>query len=119
MKYSHFRISIRNVLHSLTAMADRYEEVSSGQADGFACDATLAAASLRAAVHFIGESPAWIPISEQEPASDSRVLVTRKMPDGAVYVDLIAWLPEPENGLPPRPTMLHVTHWMPLPSPGE
>ena len=56
----------------------------------------------------------WIPLSDREPP-ESRVLVARRMPDGNRYIDVMVWVPEPYSGLPPLPSKLHVTHWMPLP----
>jgi hypothetical protein len=56
----------------------------------------------------------WIPLSEREPP-ESRVIVARQMPNGCQYIDVMVWIPEPYSGLPPLPSKLHATHWMPLP----
>lgn len=58
----------------------------------------------------------WRPIGESEP-QDQRVLVVRELPDGAMYVDVMTWVAEPDSGLPPLVSKQHVTHWMPLPGP--
>lgn len=56
----------------------------------------------------------WRPIGDGEP-EDQRVLVVRKLPDGARYVDVMSWVSEPESGLPPLVNKQCVTHWMPFP----
>lgn len=60
--------------------------------------------------------PQWIALADREPGLE-RVIVARTMPNGCQYVDVIAWVPEHNSGLPPLPSKAHVTHWMPLPDP--
>lgn len=60
--------------------------------------------------------PRWVHIADREPGLE-RVLVTRTMPDGRRYVDVMTWVPEHDSGLPPLPSKAHVTHWMALPDP--
>lgn len=58
----------------------------------------------------------WIPISERLPPDTiSRVLVVRQVADGNRYVDVIVFVNESDSGLPPLPSSVGVTHWMPLP----
>jgi hypothetical protein len=53
------------------------------------------------------------------PPETMRCLVVREVPDGNRYVDVIAYVHEPESGLPPYPSQVGNSHWMPLPSPPE
>ena len=62
--------------------------------------------------------PQWVPIADRQPDID-RVLVTRQLPNGARYVDVMVWIPEPSTGLPQYPSRQYVTHWMPLPEPPQ
>jgi hypothetical protein len=52
----------------------------------------------------------WIPITETPPP-EGRLLICRNI-NGNRYVDLIAYVPDEPCGLPPLPTLKHVTHWM-------
>ncbi len=58
----------------------------------------------------------WKRIEDGPPLSVSRVLVVRNV-GGQRYVDVVAYFPEPECGLPPLCNMRHVTHWADLPEP--
>jgi len=52
------------------------------------------------------------------PPETMRCLVVREA-DGNRYVDVIVYVHEPESGLPPYPSQVGNSHWMPLPAPPE
>jgi hypothetical protein len=52
----------------------------------------------------------WIPIAETPPP-EGRIIICRDI-NGNKYVDMISYVPDDPAGLPPLPTLKHVTHWM-------
>lgn len=60
----------------------------------------------------------WIHINERLP-EDGRYIVFRQIPGGNSYIDIAILFVDAghEAGLSPLPSLMHVTHWMPLPEP--
>jgi hypothetical protein len=121
MESKSYTLTVGDVLHNLTALADNYEKISAGKQDGFACDTAAAAANLRAAVQMIQWVPVWIPVSERLPEPDALVLVVLpKQADvhesgvyiGCLHGSLMTFATHFGFGF-------HASHWMPLPGPPE
>lgn len=120
MEMKDYNLTCGEVIDNLLTLADAYEKASAGKApNGFAFNPTDAAASMKAAVHFIGsfgqQLPRWIPVTERLPDNYELVMVgwAGRRDIGKGYVLFGKW----HDPYFSQPDANQPTHWMPLPEP--
>jgi hypothetical protein len=114
-----YSLTVRDVFHNLLMLADAYERASAASSPaGFIFNPTVAAANMRAAVHFIAQLPVWIPVGERLPERNEVVCVLcgATVTVGSYSPMMHDWwaVVSPAAGMEPTRS---VSHWMPLPEP--
>lgn len=116
----NYTLTVADVLANLGVLADAYEKVSAGTSPTgnyfFAVNAADAAASLKAAVYFIGsfgqQIPQWIPVAERLPPDGVLVFAYGKRAEYGFRRDG-QWIDTLYGGVLANGP----SHWMPLPAP--